>query len=280
MELKLSCADYTFPLLPHNHVLELITMLDFQAVDIGLFGGRSHVRPEVVLEDIPHSARKLTKNVEDHGLEIVTIFLIPREQDALSLATNNPDANRRQEARDLFMKTLDFVNECGVSHLSAGAGVRWRDEPEDVSFERDAEELGWRVQLAQKAGVTFAIEPHANSLAATPDDTLRLIEMTPGLTLALDYAHFIRHGIPEREVHPLLEYTSNFHARGANAERLQASFKDNTVDFEQILSILKSHNYPGYICLEYVWTEWERCNEVDNLSETILLRDFIRGVDL
>jgi hypothetical protein len=35
--------------------------------------------------------------------------------------------------------------------------------------------------------------------------------------------------------------------------------------------------YAGYLGIEYVWTEWEHCNEVDNLSETILFRDFLRS---
>jgi hypothetical protein len=28
--------------------------------------------------------------------------------------------------------------------------------------------------------------------------------------------------------------------------------------------------------VEYVWIDWERCNECDNLSETILFRDYLR----
>jgi len=34
--------------------------------------------------------------------------------------------------------------------------------------------------------------------------------------------------------------------------------------------------YSGYIGIEYVWIDWQHCNEVDNLSETIQLRDLIR----
>ena len=66
--------------------------------------------------------------------------------------------------------------------------------------------------------------------------------------------------------------------RGARKGHLQASFKDNTIDFTRILSVMKSTGYQGYLTLEYVWLEWERCNEVDNLAETILFRDFLTGV--
>jgi len=33
-------------------------------------------------------------------------------------------------------------------------------------------------------------------------------------------------------------------------------------------------NCRGYVGVDYVWTDWERCNEVDNLSETIQMRNF------
>ena len=45
MKLKLACADFTFPLLPHERVLDLIGMLDFDGVDVGLFEKRSHLWP-------------------------------------------------------------------------------------------------------------------------------------------------------------------------------------------------------------------------------------------
>jgi hypothetical protein len=38
---------------------------------------------------------------------------------------------------------------------------------------------------------------------------------------------------------------------------------------------MQETGYKGYVGVEYVWQDWERCNEVDNLSETILLRDFL-----
>lgn len=278
MDLKLSCSDYTFPLLEHDHVLDLIAALGVQGLDIGLFGGRSHLRPETVLENIPASARDLSNRVADRGLKIATIFLIPLNLDFRSLATNNPDPAQRQKARDLFQRTLEFTARCNATHLSAGAGIGWEGETINDSFRRDADELSWRVEQAGSLGITFAIEPHANSLAATPETTLHLVQMAPGLTLALDYSHFTLQGIPDEAVEPLLAYTSHLHARGANRHRLQAAMKDSTTDYVHILNVLHTRGYAGYISLEYTWIDWEHCNEVDNLSETILLRDHLRSI--
>jgi sugar phosphate isomerase/epimerase len=278
MILKLSCCDYTFPLLAHDDVLDLVVALGVQGVDIGLFGERSHLRPEVVLRNTPASARDLSRRTAERGLEIATVFFIPLNLDFRSLATNNPDPAQRRKARDQYERALEFTARCNAVHLSAGAGIPWENETLEDSFNRDADELAWRAEQAKTLGITFAIEPHANSLAATPEATLRLVHMAPGLTLALDFSHFALQGISDDAVAPLLAYTSHLHARGSNRQRLQAAMKENTTDYGRILRDLNARNYAGYISLEYTWTEWEHCNEVDNLSETILLRDHLRSI--
>ena len=48
--------------------------------------------------------------------------------------------------------------------------------------------------------------------------------------------------------------------------RLQASFKENTIDYGRVLRAMRRTGYSGYIGVEYVWVEWEHCNECDNLS--------------
>ena len=61
MTLKLACADFTFPLLPHDKSLDLIAMLGFEGVDIGLFEGRSHLWPSRVFADLKASAKELKR---------------------------------------------------------------------------------------------------------------------------------------------------------------------------------------------------------------------------
>ena len=100
----------------------------------------------------------------------------------------------------------------------------------------------------------------------------------PGLTLTLDYCHFTCNGTPDDRIEPLAEFASHFHVRGAANGRLQASFKDNVIDYKRVVDTLDEAGYSGYIGLEYVWIDWEHCNECDNLSETILYRDFFRGL--
>ncbi len=278
MKLKLACADFTFPLLPHDHVLDLIAGLGIEGVDVGVFGERSHLRLDRVAKDIRGSARELSAKIRDRGLELSDIFLIPG--DFRTLAPNDPAPGMRSKSRDLFQRILEFTARCNAPHMTGLPGVHWEEESLEPSLERASDDLAWRVEQAKQVGVTFSVEPHIHSVVPTPPEAERLVKMTPGLTLTLDYGHFTYLGIADAAVEPLLRHSSHFQARGACKSRPQASFKENTIDFARVLRAMKRFKYRGYVALEYVWIEWEHCNEVDNLSETILLRDFLRSVKL
>lgn len=279
MKLKLACADFSFPLLPHDNVLDLIAMLGIEGVDIGLFADRSHIQPNDVFKNIPRAARELYLKLEDRGLVAADIFLQPGASFDI-LAANDPDPKVRRLSRDSFQQALEYAVRCNARHFSALPGVDWKQQSHEDSLKRCAEELAWRVEQASAVGVVFSVEAHIGSLVPTPEDAMELLKMTKGLTLTLDYGHFAYVGIPDERVEPLVEHASHFHARGGCKGRLQSSLKENTIDFPRILGKMKQTKYPGYVGVEYVWIDWERCNEVDNLCETILLRDLLKKVKL
>ena len=276
MQLKLACADFSFPLLEHERVLDLIAMLGFDGVDIGLFEERSHLWPSRVFKKLDETARELSAKLGDRNLRAADIFL-QTAADFVSLAPNHPEARRRRKARDLFLRTLDFAEACRSGHVSALPGVHFEDEPRSASLARACDELAWRVEQARSRKIVFSVEAHVGSIASRPQQALELVQRTAGLTLTLDYTHFTKLGIPDQRIEPLVAHASHFHARGACKGRLQASFQDNVIDYGRVLKEMQRTKYPGYVGIEYVWIDWEHCNEVDNLSETILMRDFFRS---
>ena len=98
------------------------------------------------------------------------------------------------------------------------------------------------------------------------------------MTLTLDYTHFTRLGLSDSAVEPLVPYASHFHARGARKGRLQETFARNTIDYKRVFEVMQTTEYEGWIGIEYVWIDWEHCNECDNLSEAIQFRDFFRAL--
>jgi sugar phosphate isomerase/epimerase len=273
---RLACADFTFPLLPHDKSLDLISMLGFEGVDIGLFEGRSHLWPSRLFGDLKASTRELAGKLRDRGLMLADLFL-QTAPDFGSLAPNHPDASIRRQARDWFERTVEFTLECGGRHVSALPGMNFDGVPEAESLGRCHDELAWRCETAKGCGVKFSVEAHVGSIVPTPDSVARLVQAVPGLSLTLDYTHFTRSGLPDSEVEPLIAHASHFHARGARPGRLQASLKENVIDYGRVLEVMRQVGYSGYVGVEYVWIDWEHCNEVDNLSETILMRDLIRN---
>jgi sugar phosphate isomerase/epimerase len=276
MKLKLACADFAFPLLPHDHVLDLIAMLEFDGVDIGLFEGRSHLWPSKAFTSPAKSGKQLGRKLVDRGLRCADVFL-QMNPSFIPYAINHPEAARRRRARDWFLKTLDYATACGAKHVTTLPGVYFADEKPVDSWQRTRDELAWRVELAKQHRIVFSIEAHVGSIVPKPKEALRLVRSVPGLTLTLDYTHFIRAGLPDRAAEPLIAHASHFHARGARKGRLQASFQQNTIGYSRVLRAMQKADYRGYVGVEYVWVDWEHCNEVDNLSETIQLRDFLRA---
>ncbi len=275
MSQRFACADFTFPLLTHAQALRLIALLEFDGVDLGLFEGRSHLWPSRQFQRTAVNAKALRKQLDDLNLRPADVFL-QMNPDFVPYAINHPQAARRRKARHWFQCTLEYAVALGCAHVTTLPGVRFAEETLATSRGRAAEELAWRVEQAQAAGVVFAVEAHVGSIAPLPRAALDLVQRVPGLTLTLDYTHFTRRGLPDAAVEPLIPYASHFHARGARKGRLQTAVKDNVIDYPRVLRRLRQAKYRGWIGVEYVWIDWEHCNECDNLSETILLRDLLR----
>ncbi len=279
MKTKFACADFTFPLLPHDQALQLIAMLEFEGVDIGLFEERSHLWPSREFVNVEASARQLKQKLDDLGLRAADIFL-QMAADFSPYAINHPQAPRRQKARDCFLKTLDYAAECGCRHVTTLPGVHFETESYDTSLARTIDELAWRVGQAQKHNLIFGVEAHVGSITPDPESAAHLVQQTPGLTLTLDYTHFTRLAMPDSLVEPLVKYASHFHVRGARPGRLQESFARNEIDYKRVFEAMQATGYQGWIGIEYVWIDWEHCNECDNLSETIQFRDFFRLLEI
>jgi len=277
--LKLAACDYTFPKLQWEQTLRIARELGVEAVDVGLFAGRSHLDIQEVFTDLPRAAKRVTEALNANGLRIADSFGQPGKVFEEN-AVNHPEAQVRQAAAEFFFRLLEFALRCNGSHMSLLPGVHFESESEEDSLKRSVDELAWRVEAAANVGVTLSVEPHLGSIVPTPQAASRLLDLTPGLTLTLDYGHFTYQGIPDSDIEPLMARTSHFHARGACPGKLQSTMGENTIDFDGVVRAMEKVKYPGFVVLEYVWTEWMDLNRVDNLSETVILRDLLRRLEM
>jgi sugar phosphate isomerase/epimerase len=269
--LEFSCADFTFPLLTVEQTLGLLRLLEIRAVDIGLFARSSHFRPQDLMPEARDYASRVAEKLSGYEIAAADVFLQIGTEPALSSA-NDPDPDIRADNRKLFELAVAFTTLIGCAHMTGLPGVAHPGQDPRQSFELAVEEADWRLRAASAAGLRYSIEPHLGSICPDVHSTLRMLKSVPGLTLTLDYGHFIAAGIANEEVHQLVPYASHIHVRSGAPGKLQTTTSENTIDFAGLVLRLVSCEYRGHICLEYVWTEWQRCNRTDNLSETILLR--------
>lgn len=278
MSFNFACADFTFPLVPHDKVISLIALLGFDGVDIGLFENRSHLQPSAVLNQPEKNGKIIGQKTADAGLRVADVFL-QCDVEFAPKAINHPNKNIREETKDYFLKMIDYALAGGSKHITCLPGIHYPEESYEQSYGRAVDELAWRIEAAKKAGLIFGVEPHLGSIIDSPAKAEYLARNLKGLTITLDYTHFTKVGIPDEQIEVLIPYASHFHARGAKENELQTVLSENTIDYARIVRKLEEVNYAGFIGVEYIWMDWEGCNRNDNVSESIMLKDLMKKAE-
>ena len=92
---------------------------------------------------------------------------------------------------------------------------------------------------AEDTDLRISFEPHMDSVAQKPEQARLLLEAVPGLSVTLDYAHFVCQGIVRREIEPLVEHVAHVHIRQAKRNVLQTRHEDGAMNIQQLLQDLK-----------------------------------------
>jgi sugar phosphate isomerase/epimerase len=275
--LNFSCADFTFPVLERTAALKLVKLLGFDHVDIGLFARSSHFSPGELQASPRQYTMKVLSDLSQAELKASDIFL-QIGVDPSECAANDPSSAVRSKNRDTFANALDICVALGCRHLTGLPGVFHSGVSQDRDFHLAEEEASLRARVCASAGVAYAIEPHVGSICSDVTSTRAFLRRIEGLTLTLDYGHFVMAGESSEIIHTLLPFASHVHVRGGALDRLQTSLDENAIDFTGMINGLKRLDYAGFLTLEYVWVDWKGCNRTDNVSETILLRRALETV--
>jgi len=266
-----SCADFTFPVLERSSALKLVKLLGFDHVDLGLFARSSHFSPKDLLESPQSYTTQVLRDLDAASVGVSDVF-VQIGADPSECAANDPSQAVRTVNRDVFAHALEFCVALGCGHITGLPGVFHSVESRDRDIELAMEEAARRVVECDKTGVRYSIESHLGSICADVESTRAFLGAVDGLTLTLDYGHFISAGETSDKVHLLLPAASHVHVRGGAPGKLQTPVADNAIDFTGMLNGLRKTGYDGFLALEYVWIDWNDCNRTDNVSETILLR--------
>jgi len=263
---RLASADFSWPGLSHDLVLDIVSELGCEGIVLGLIGDYSPVGIDTVREDVPYWAGRIAERVAAHGLVIADVFPIA-SMDLVGLAVNHPDEGERTRSADFFREMIDFTVRTHADGLTILPGMPFADEPWDTAFERACTELAWRLEEAQRHGLRLSVEPHHGSIVETPESTQRLLDAVPGLELTLDYGHFTVQGIPDEKIEPLLAHSRLMHLRPGREGLVQTRVKDNTIDFGRIVDRLAELGFDGWMAIEFVHDERPGCQDCDVIQE-------------
>ncbi len=273
--MELSCTSFSFPLLSFEDALKVIALIGIPRIDVGAHQGGCHIQPAEVEESPRVVAERIRRATAEAGVEVSDFFATFgegfRDRPVNSLVPAERESNLRR-----FRAIVQVSKSIGARGISLLPGVVWDEVGPDESLDVAAAQLRRLVPVAHDAGLRLSVEAHLESVAEAPERALALLSAVPGLQLTLDYSHFIANGYDPEDVHPLLPHAGHFHARQARRGFLQASHRDGTLDFPDIVARLHGVGYSGDICIEYTWQEWRGANNVDVLMESILLRDLLR----
>lgn len=273
---KFSCADFTFPVVDRSAALRLVKLLGFDYVDIGLFARSAHFSP-FDLEAAPKEyTARVMHDLQEAQLQAADVF-VQFGDDPAERAANDPSFKIRNMNREIFSRTVEFCHRLGCRHMTGLPGVFHAGTEAEADLELAAAETHWRITECASTSIQYAIEPHVGSICGAVEPTQQFLRAVDGLTLTLDYGHFVMSGESSAAVHQLLPFASHIHVRGGAKDRLQTSVDENEIDFAGMLAGLTRTGFTGFLTLEYVWIDWNGCNRTDNVSETILLRKHVQS---
>ena len=279
--MRLSCADYSFPLLPYQVNLDLIKGLEFDGVDVAVFSGNPNNSAEEVIADPNGVGQQVKGMIHDTGLLVADVFPIVITDfrpvfDVQSAAPNNPSPQVRRQAREDFRRFVEFTLVCESPGLTILPGCPFEEGDPSRDWGLAVQELAWRVDMAQEAGLELGFEPHIGSITETPETTAQFVAEIPGLKVCLDFAHFVYQGISQDRIETLLPIARHHQVRQAARGVMQAISYEGTIDIQRLVRKLVALDYDGFVAAEYVRMQKWDCDRVDNLSETIYVRDQVR----
>src|SRR6185437_1047069 len=96
---------------------------------------------------------------------------------------NAPDPATRAANERRMRAMVECARRVGARGLTTLPGVVWPDHGAAYSLELASEGLQGLTAIASAAGYALCIEPHLDSVVATPERTRALLERVPDLRL-------------------------------------------------------------------------------------------------
>jgi sugar phosphate isomerase/epimerase len=190
---------------------------------------------------------------------------------------NDPDPAIRAENKEQIKRLADFCHEADIFSILVLPGMFLPGQSAADAHKLSAESLNEFQIITNEAGIALMVEPHATSAFESPDAALWLAKQVPDMGIVLDCSHFVVQGYTQPDVDRLIPFTRHVHLRQAKSGLLQTRLEEGTINFALLLDGLRQVAYDGYLCVEYVHQDFIGATNVDIITETVKMRDFINA---
>lgn len=259
-----SCHTWAFHDLTLVEALGTIGRLGFRYADIGTGAGfptnRAVAQPK-------RAAAEIRDELVINNLQLADLYLmLPR--------ISSDDEERQRKDLDLFKALLPFAAELKAPGITVSPGVIAEDEN---AFERTAEALREMITAAKAVQIPLSIEPHLDSMAATPAEALKLLDSVPGLRITIDWAQMVCLNIQHEEILRLLPHARHIQIRQAAKNQLQTPWEKGKIDVARVVADLINGGYSSAVCVEMMNIPGKHgMQKVDFLRESARMRDTLR----
>jgi sugar phosphate isomerase/epimerase len=271
--MRLTVSSYSFEAIPLDGTLAVAHAMGFKGVDIAGFHkrGRASLEPDEVGANPEKFADDLKRMLDKYELEAVEYFpqfATTFEERALTLDRSAIEQNfKSMEGIARFCQLVGFR---GITVLP---GVDQADRALDQNLEVSAKNLSRYAEICGNHGIALGFEAHMGSVADTPERALQILERAPNVNVTLDCSHFVLQYISMERIYKLIPRTGQVHIRPARPGTLQTRYSENAIDFVELINRLKAVDYQGSFSVEFVYADWFGINNVDTLTETMLVKE-------
>ncbi|MBN1680961.1 MAG: sugar phosphate isomerase/epimerase [Anaerolineae bacterium] len=266
-EMQIACHTWSYNNLSLEDAVGTIARLGFRYIDLGT---GPHLDIDSAAAYPEAEAAKILRLLQQFNLTLTDLYL-------MLPFINAPDPARRGSELALFEQLIPFAVALRTPGITVSPGIVHRDGI-DHSLARAVPALMRMLQAAEDTDLRVSFEAHMDSVAQTPEQALLLLEAVPGLSLTLDYSHFVYQGIVRREIEPLLEHVAHIQIRQARRGALQTAHDDGTINLPELLQDLREHGYRGALCVEYMTTfGWHGMRQISISREAVRTRDALRA---
>lgn len=236
-----------------------------------------------MLKSAPHAIERIQTAAEKYKIDI------PAVNGTFNMA--HPDHDIRLEGVRRFSGFAAAARELGAEIITLCSGTRcrthlWTNDPAndtDDAWNDMIDSMKRVSEIAEKNGITLAVETEASNIVSTPEKVRRMMcdVASPRLKMILDAANLFPSGTARREnVHKYLD--AAFECFGsdivlAHGKDIRESdgidfcgTGDGIVDFSYMARLLKKYGFSGDMMLHGIYDEakmipareyWEKCRD-------------------